>query len=248
MEGGMIAWYTRQGGKNYLRKRLIKLFPKENEYTTYIEPFFGAGWMFFEKDRSPKEVINDLDKIIYYAQKDIQKVSPDDIRAMNFRPSKTRFNTLKQSNPTNPVDRLYKFLYLKWYSFCGNMTTFALLFKHQKETLIRRLAEIQERLKGVTILNKDYKYVILKYDSPSSFFYLDPPYIDVSTKEYTHKTIDINELVHLLSNLKGRFMLSYNDHPEIRKAFKHFYIREINQVYRMGAVKKPVVELIITNY
>lgn len=249
---GMRAWYSRLGGKSKLAKRLYPMFPDEKTYTTYIEPFFGAGWLFFEKDKSPKEVINDLDKDIFYAMKDIRATTQAQVEAMDFTPSKDTFLRLKQSHPTNSRDRLYRFLYLKWASFAGNMDTYnsrrATAMRTTKATLLRRLPEIQDRLKGVVILNQDYKKVIQKYDKASSFFYLDPPYLDLETREYKHKTINIADLASQLRGLKGKFLLSYNDHPTIRKAFTGFNIRAISTTYIIGGVRREAREVIITNY
>lgn len=249
---GMRAWYARLGGKSRLAKRLYSMFPPHDSYTTYIEPFFGAGWVFFEKDPSVKEVVNDLDKDIYYAMKDIKSISTDVIENMDFSPSKKTFTELKNSKPTTLSSRFYRFLYLKWSSFSSDMTTYhatkAKSMNSRKKTLLRRLPQIQERLKGVVILNQDYKKVITKYDSPQSFFYIDPPYLDVNVREYKHQTITIDELVSLLSKLKGKFMLSYNDHPTIRKAFRQFRIQTIDTVYQIGGERRPIKELVITNY
>ena len=249
---GIPSFYTRLGGKNYLKKRLYKLFPDEVTYTTYVEPFFGAGWLFFYKDKSPKEVINDLEKDIYYALKDIQSVSKEQLQNMDWTPSKERFMALRESSPKKPLDRLYRFLYLTYASFSGNRRTYnavmATRLGTRRNTLMKRFDKIQDRLQGVTILNQDYSKVIKKYDSPSSFFYLDPPYLDVAVRDYTHKTIDIPALASQLRGLKGRFLLSYNDNPEIRKAFQGFTIRNVETIYKSGGVHRTAKELVITNY
>jgi DNA adenine methylase len=118
----------------------------------------------------------------------------------------------------------------------------------RKKTLIRRLPEIQERLKGVILLNQDYKKVVKKYDSPSTFFYLDPPYVELSTREYKHKTINLEEFVSLLKSIKGKFLLSYNDHPKVRQAFQDFHIRTVGTTYIIGGKRHPIQELVISNF
>ena len=49
----------RMGGKSRLRKTILERIP---EHTCYVEPFFGAGWVYFGKAPSKVEVINDIDK------------------------------------------------------------------------------------------------------------------------------------------------------------------------------------------
>ncbi len=49
----------RMGGKSKLRKHIIERIP---EHICYVEPFFGAGWVYLGKEPSKVEVINDVDK------------------------------------------------------------------------------------------------------------------------------------------------------------------------------------------
>lgn len=247
-----LSWFSRMGGKTYLRKKLYSMFP--TDFDIYVEPFFGAGRLFFTRpkpDCRRCEVINDLDKDIYNHFKDIQKVSVEDIEKMNFRPSKKRFEALKQMKPpTNPVDRLYRFLYLNWNSFGGKGSTYANKARYTKKaSLIKKLPLIQERLKGVVLKNKDYKTILRDYDSPSTFFYLDPPYYNVDVSAYTHKYIDFEELFDILKHLEGKFMLSINDDPYIRRLFSSsFRIKEVPVMYGIGSENIKSSELVITNY
>jgi DNA adenine methylase len=247
----MRTFYTRQGGKNLLKKRLLEIFPPIDTYNIYVEPFFGAGNLFFLKPKSPKEIINDKEKMIYYALKDIQKVGIDDIDRMDWTCSKRKFITLKNSKPTTHLQRLYKFLYLNWNSFAGMMKSYSEngCLRRNIDRFKLQLQKLKDRLKGVIILNQDYTNVIKKYDTPFTFFYLDPPYYDVNVSGYyEHGTIDVKELAFLLKNLKGKFMLSYNDNSYIRREFQDFRIRKIETVYIIGGIHRPIEELIITNY
>jgi DNA adenine methylase len=251
MGAGMMSFFSRLGGKHYLKKDIYRLFPPDDTYSTYVEAFAGGASLFFEKDPSPREVLNDLDKDIYYAFKDIKSVTEDQIKKMNFTPNKKWFDELKaMKRPTNACDRLYRFLYLKYFSFSSMGQSFSPQREYtRKKTLLRRLPALQERLRHVTILNWDYKRVLRKYDSPSTLFYLDPPYLDVNTSEYKHKTIDIDELASILKDLKGRFILSYNDHSFIRKTFAGFHIKSITASYYIGGSgPRPSKELLISNF
>ena len=74
----------------------------------------------------------------------------------------------------------------------------------------------------------DYKEIIEKYDSDNTIFYLDPPYLG---KE---KYYDINqgednfefykELLGILKNIKGDWIMSHNTNHEIEKLFRDFNI------------------------
>jgi len=109
-------------------------------------------------------------------------------------------------------------------------------------------------LRGVKILNQDYSSVIKKYDSPKTFFYLDPPYEHSTGKEGVSDYKDFvspDDVYKSLQGLKGKFMLSYNDSANIRKIFSKYNIRKIKTKYAgvgtEGGVR-PMNELIITNY
>ena len=90
---------------------------------------------------------------------------------------------------------------------------------------------------------------MLKYDSPDTFFFIDPPY--ENTNKSFYKDIDMNydELSFILQNLKGKFLLTINDSPNIRKIFRQFKIKKINvQSFWQSDNPKIRKELFIMNY
>ena len=101
----------------------------------------------------------------------------------------------------------------------------------------------KKKINNITdILNLDYKEVINKYDSKSTFFYLDPPYMG---KEGYYLNHDFNKESHkelsiVLNNIKGKFILSY------------FYFDGLNELYPdcKFEFKKTLMgtEYIISNY
>lgn len=71
------------------------------------------------------------------------------------------------------------------------------------------------------ISNLDYKDAIAKYDSDDSFFYIDPPYKGKESYYINHNFCDVShyELADILSNIKGRFLLSYYDFDGLNKLY-----------------------------
>ena len=91
------------------------------------------------------------------------------------------------------------------------------------------------------------------FDKPETFFYLDPPYF--GCENYYGDGIfsrdDFKKLSDILKTLKGKFILSINDHPKTREIFKGFKIAKVKTNYNAGAwigKNKPVTELLISNY
>ncbi|MDY0052831.1 MAG: DNA adenine methylase, partial [Aliarcobacter sp.] len=83
-----------------------------------------------------------------------------------------------------------------------------------------------------------------------------PPY--VSTESYYKNTggfgiKEHEQLAELLSKVKGKFLLSYNDSVVVRELYKDFNIRSTKEIeYTLGknmhGKNKSVREVFITNY
>lgn len=111
------------------------------------------------------------------------------------------------------------------------------------------------RLQKVVIENKDFEKLIRQYDRPVSFFYCDPPYF--ATESY-YKDVGFSEADHIrlrdtLVKCEGKFLVSYNDCPQIRKIWDkpNIYIEEVSRInnlaqrYENGS---QYAELLISNY
>lgn len=250
MKGEGIKFFTRWGGKTLVAKDIIKMFPQD--YSTYIEPFLGGGKVFLELEKKPEVqyILNDKNKDIYYLWKDMQTISPEVVKQFEFPQSKEMFEELKnKTNIKNKKERLYRNLYLSFFSYSGNRMGYAKKRATRGKHILQSIEKLQQQLKGVKILNQDYKKVIEKYDNPDAVIYLDPPYYMLE-KYYEGQAIQLDELVEVCRKIKGKFILSYNMVPEVRKAFKEFNIRKIELVYtsshKLKRYKKN--EYLITNF
>lgn len=103
------------------------------------------------------------------------------------------------------------------------------------------------------IENKDFEKLISQQDSEVSFFYCDPPYF--ATESYYENVgftkSDHERLKNSLKNISGKFLVSYNDCPEIRELYSGFEtysyerLNNIRQRFDGGSMFK---ELLIANY
>ena len=102
-------------------------------------------------------------------------------------------------------------------------------------TIEETLLAVHWRLEHVTIEHLDACRCIEKYDRRESFFYIDPPYFHVSQaycQPFEDK--DFQRIVATLSSIKGRFILSLNDAPDIRAMFKIFHQVKVSTKYCAG--------------
>ncbi|EKQ50278.1 MULTISPECIES: DNA adenine methylase [unclassified Clostridium] len=245
---------TRMGGKSKLRKTIIEMIP---EHTCYVELFFGAGWVYFGKEKSKVEVINDIDKELINLFKMIKHHAPEIERQLEYEFSgRDIFEEYKHCTLEylTEIHRAVRFLYLITQSFAGkgNHYGYGTNTKPSPQIFYKNvLQELKERLRNTYVENLSFEKVIDKYDREYSFFFCDPPYWE--TAGYGNS---FGEKEHLLlrdklTNIKGKFLVTINDHPAVREWYKQFKIKEVEVNYSISRESKArgkYAELIITNY
>lgn len=247
LKGGMRPLMSRIGGKNYLKKEIVNnYFLKDYQNMTYVEPFVGGGSIFFYKKPSIEEIINDKDSKLINLYKGFQKYDGEKIsNSVDGKYNKEKFNEIKNSNPKSQYDKFIKNLILHKTSFFGLGRAYG-----ARKYIKSNYKKYKDRLKNVKILNEDYKDIIKKYDSPNTFFYLDPPY-ENSKNLYENYYLPIKDVYDLLKNIKGKFLISYNNSEEAKKLFKDYNINYIKTTYVdpiKGGNNRDVKEMLISNY
>ncbi|WP_038343018.1 DNA adenine methylase [Acinetobacter sp. A47] len=248
------------GGKSVLARTIIEAMPA---HTTYVEVFGGAGWVLFKKTPSPVEVINDInDDLInlYRVLKFHFEAFLDEFEYLLM--SRTTFNDFKKmdTNGLTDLQRAARFYFILRAAFaCQIDGSFAYSKDRSSrlklgEELRTHLKSIHERLHKVTIENANYDYVIRRLDSPETLFYIDPPYWGCENdygKQIWSKQ-DFYALKEQLDNIKGKFIVSLNDTPEVRDLFKDykFQYKKIRWSVNNKAAGEEHNgnELIITNF
>ena len=151
------------------------------------------------------------------------------------------------------LERALRFLYLQKITYGGKVSGKSFsgsridrTAKFNINNLQQPLAALHARLANLCIENLDYADFIRRYDSPTTLFYLDPPYVDC--EKYYDKALferqDHARLAEQLCTIKGRFILSINDTPEIRELYKTCTINQVATKYSAGKYKETT-ELII---
>lgn len=245
------------GGK----KRLAEILTARIDavpHDLYAEPFLGMGGVFFRRRRKPRlEVINDLGRDVANFFRVLQRHPAALLAELQWRvSSRAEFQRLLTVDPAalTDLERAARFYYLQRLRYsaaydngCFRNTEARFNIARQR----RLLEKIHERLAGVLIECLPYQDLIAQYDRPGALFYLDPPYWGCE-RDYGKALFaraDFDKLAGILKGLKGRFLLSLNDRPEVRRTFAGFHLEAVTTRYTVGDADAgaDVAELIISD-
>ena len=248
-----LAWV---GGKSKLAREIISLMPAHN---CYCEVFGGAGWVMFKKTPSNVEVINDINSELVNLYRIIKYHFEEFVKQFEFLlVARDEYERLKNTKPESLTDiqRAVRYYYLVRLSYGGkavdhNFTVGPTRLPPVNPSRIKEeLVQAHQRLSRVVIENKHYSQIIERFDLPDTLFYLDPPYFDC--ENYYGKGLfnkkDFELLRDQLRAVKGKFILSLNNVPEIREIFKEFHIIETSVRWSLGKEYNEANEVIILNF
>ena len=235
-----IPWV---GGKQGIITLLNKMIPFHN---IYIEIFGGGASLLFYKKKSYIEVYNDInDKLVNFFE--ILRDKPEEFyNKLTLTPiARSRFN-YENEVQDKVLQAVYFYLRIK-YSYYNKGKSWEGVNigarKNMKKISKEEIDKFSNRVKDVIIENKDYKFILKRYDRADAFFYIDPPYID-TTRELYIKTIKQEELAAEIKKLKGKFLLNNYESDVIKKLYKGYNYKVINN--QTGLLNKN--EVIIWNY
>jgi len=233
----VIPWI---GGKRRLAKEIIPMFPA---HTCYCEPFCGGAALFFMKDRSKVEVLNDFSSELVALYRVLQHHLEEFIRQYKWAlVSRQMFEWLKDTPPETLTDiqRAARFFYLQKMAFGGkvNRRTFGTATTSPPRLNLTRieedLSQAHLRLSQVYIENLDWEKCIKKYDRAKTFFFLDPPYWKVEGYGVPFGIEQYQRMAELMRTMKGKAILTINDHPDMKAVFAGFSTKEVEINYTVG--------------
>jgi DNA adenine methylase len=243
------------GGKRAIAKQIIAVFPK---HKAYVEPFAGGAQVFFHKEPSKVEVLNDLDGEMVNFFRVCQQHYEELLRYLRFMiVSRKWHELLKAADPATLTDiqRAARHLYLLKNSYAGLIRS--LNYKCHvaqppglnPERLPEIIEETHKRLARVQLENLPYEKVLQRFDRPDTLFYLDPPYFGLRLYRHNLTAADFEKMAERLARLKAKFLLSLNDVPEVRMIFRAFKFREIELSYTAQKIAgRRYREVLIANF
>lgn len=208
------------GGKFLLAPWIISHFPQHRIYT---EVFGGGGSVLMQKPRSYGEVYNDRwDTVVNVFKVLRDKSAAQELeRLLRLTPySRTEFTQcgeMQIEQEDCPIEKARKTILRSFAGFgsasinAQHSTGFRSNSNRSGTTPAQdwsnypnHISSFVERLKGVTIENKDYREVLSQHDSAESLHFMDPPYV--------HETRNMQR-----GNAAYRYEFSDQDHIDMAK-------------------------------
>ena len=275
------------GGKARIGKWIQTYIPRDIE--TYVEPFSGMFWVFFNMDlvefpNLKRVVYNDFNKLnanLFRCSKDydrlwaeLEKYPRQQRNIVNTPPLYQEIFNHCQKEVFDPnliigddpdFTIAGKYVYVLTQVFSGSKpetssyTDYKGKYRCKVDIFMDKLKhpKYREHFDRITsIENTDFEVILEKYDSPTTYFYLDPPYWKTENY-YSAHDFDSNDHARLtadLSRIQGKFGLSYYDFPQLSEWLpKDHYVWESKKFKKAAAAKKDGTqnegtELLIMNY
>jgi len=246
------------GGKFYGAKLILPFTKKV--HSNYIEVFVGGASIFLAKQKAKGiNWINDIDRELINFYKIIQDKNTR-IKFYNLLKNEVanpqRHKEVLNMKPKDSIERAFKYFYLNRTSFSGIMNKprwgYAVGSSITPDRWINLIEPVAEKLQGIKITDLDFRELLKEtIDNPDNMIYADPPYYKASKAIYNNEFIlqDHIDLMNILKKAKAKFILSYENSPEIKEMYSWANIKEVTWKYFMSEERRQVgSELIITNF
>lgn len=236
------------GSKWRIAKWIISKMP---EHHSYLEPYFGSGAVFFNKEPSNIETINDIDQDVINLFKVIRENTDELIKIITMTPySREEYNNAYINNENdNEIEKARKFLIKCWQSI-GSNNRYKSGWKNDVQgrersyavrnwnELPNKLYEIVDRLKSAQIENRPAIELIERFNNEKVLIYADPPYLKSTRKRNIYKyemTDDEHEkLLNTLLKHKGSVVISGYDNEMYNEYLKTWKKYQINNLAEHG--------------
>lgn len=243
----------RLGNKQKIAKEIQKYFPKHN---LYIEPFFGAGGMFFNKPKANYNIVNDLDSDVFNLYQVITK-NKDELKS-TFYKMPIHYDLLeywKNNKETEPIQKALRFLFLSNFTLLGIGNQLRYTTQEDKHNIYKNFDKTFDLIYDVTFSNLDFKKFISSIsfrhglsDANKTFIYCDPPYIGtIDNYSDSFKEQDLVDLFDCLQKTGCKFAVSEFDNPFILDEAKKCGFNIIIIGERKN-LKNRRTEILVTNY
>jgi DNA adenine methylase len=237
------------GGKSRLVDKILAHTPP---HEVYVEPFAGGAALYFAKKPVKVNVLSDIDPqpIRFYKEfscNELQKCVKENAPTIsNRRKFIEKFRDGASDTCTYFMARRLSF------NSNGKDMNYKRVSKPIGQNVTSQCAATKERLSKATLLNKDFRDVVRKYDGPKTFFFMDPPYAMRAHGTYKFEDVTPKQVCDIARKARGKVLITHYDNKEVRDACKGLYMKSVPHKYTSrlrhhGKVQR-VKELFIANY
>jgi DNA adenine methylase len=241
----------RLGNKSKIAKEIQSHFPP---HKIYIEPFFGAGGMFFNKPKAKYNIVNDLDSDVFNLFQVVMNRKEELEKAFYMMPIHSDLlEYWKKNEETDPIKKALRFLFLSNFTLLGKQDTVLNGAENPKHKFTKNIYTTFDFIQDVQFFNKDFRKfltLIRNKNADESFVYADPPYlntVDTYSNSDTWIKSDSIDLFNCLQNTGCKFAMSEFDNPFILDQAKERNLNVIIIGERQN-LKNRRTEILITNY
>lgn len=232
----IIPWL---GGKRRLADLLINRFPP---HTCYVEVFAGGAALYFLRHPAEVEVINDVNGELVNLYRVVKHHLEEFVRQFKYALSSRQIFKWTQDTPPEvltDVQRAARFFYLQQQAFGGRVEgqTWGTATTAPAINLLRieeNLSAAHLRMASAYIEQLDWATCLDRYDRPHTLFYMDPPYWETEGYGVPFPWEQYERMAAKLRTLKGKALISLNDHPAIRQCFADFGMETLSIDYTVG--------------
>jgi len=219
------------GSKWNLAEWIISYFP---EHDVFVDVFGGSAAITLKKQRSKREIINDIDDELVNLYQVVRDHGKELVRLCQLTPhSRTEYRRAHQKSE-DKIEQARRTIVKCYFGIGDSIADSTNGFRNSSDsnTCVAKswlswwkcLNQLTTRLEGVSIENLDWRDLVEKYDSPTTLFYFDPPYVKRTRNrrhEYRHEFKDHHhqDLLARIQRLQGFGILSgyeseiYKDFP-----------------------------------
>ena len=243
----------RLGNKNNIAKEIQKHFP---QHKIYVEPFFGAGGMFFNKPKVTYNIVNDLDSDVFNLFQVIMNQKEELEKSFYLMPIHSDLlEYWKVNKETEPIKKVLRFLFLSNFTLMGTGTQLrGNSTEESKQNIENEFSNVYKQLEYVKMFNHDFRdffksiSFIRQSEIDKAFVYCDPPYLgtnDNYSNSFTEQ--DSIDLFDCLQDFGCKFAMSEFDNEFILNQAKERGLNVIIIGERKN-LKNRRTEILITNY
>ena len=239
----------RMGNKSKIAKEIQKHFPS---HTMYVEPFFGAGGMFFNKPKVKYNIVNDFDNDVFNLFQVVSTKKDELEKQMEILPIHNGLlEYWKKNNEDDEIRKALRFIFLSNFTYMCAGASMVFGTENPKKIFYKRIDKTFELIKDVQFGNKDFRVFFTQLkekNAVNGLIYCDPPYLGTNDNySNSFNETDSNDLFDCLEKSKYKFAMSEFDHPFIieqaeKRGLNIFVIGE------RGNLKNFKTEILVTNY